>query len=166
MILDNSNSPELLRDVWPVSGTGSALITSRNPQTAAYLHSSKSIDLQLFGDMEASHMIQKLARIDDASPEDQEASIALSDRLTGYPLALVLIATIMSQKGLTPQKALELYDSEARLCGWIYKTLKYPIHMTDTSILSHRCGLQTTSMSIQTCCSIFCHSSTLTISMR
>ncbi|KAF4633455.1 hypothetical protein G7Y89_g4662 [Cudoniella acicularis] len=113
MIFDNADTPELLRDLWPVSGNGSVLVTSRDPQSVAYLHSTMNIDLLPFNGLEASRLVQKLALMDETTPEDEEASIVLCDRLGGYPLALVLISTIMLRKSLTIQEALELYDNEA-----------------------------------------------------
>lgn len=44
IIFDNADKPELLRDVWPVSGNGSAFVTSRDPLAKIYLHLTCGLD--------------------------------------------------------------------------------------------------------------------------
>ncbi|KAH8591407.1 P-loop containing nucleoside triphosphate hydrolase protein, partial [Bisporella sp. PMI_857] len=112
MIFDNADTPELLRDLWPVSGHGSALVTSRDPYVGTYLHSTKNIVLQPFNTDEASRLLCKLAFISDATPEEQAASIELSEKVGGYPLALVLISSSMRRNRVTFMEALESYDKE------------------------------------------------------
>ena len=104
IVFDNADKPDLLRDFWPVSGNGSVLVTSRDPLTKTYLHSTSGIDLQPFMREDAALSLEKLTATDDCSRADHETSLVLCDRLGGFPLALVHVAA------LTLKEMLEEYD--------------------------------------------------------
>ena len=113
IIFDNADNPELLRDFWPVSGNGSALVTSRDPLAKTYLHSTRGIDLQPFVREEAATFLQRLTTDNTDSQNDREATLVLaSDRLGGFPLALVHVAAIIRRKGLAMNEMLERYDKK------------------------------------------------------
>ena len=127
MIFDNADKPELLWDYWPVNGNGAALVTSRDPSTKKYLHSSSGIDLQPFALEDAATFLERLTLSDSQTQGNRNNSLLLSDRLGGYPLALVQTAAIIRQRDLTIDEMLEHYD-KARVSAEFYDTVKISPH--------------------------------------
>ncbi len=125
IIFDNADKPELLRDFWPASGNGSALVTSRDPLAKVYLHPACGLDLQPFMREEAAHFLARLSASNTESNADSESTLILSDRLGGFPLLLVHVAAIIRRKDLNMKDMLEHYDGRA-LHSEIY-------HFTDPS---------------------------------
>ncbi len=113
MIFDNADKPELLRDFWPVSGHGSALVTSRDPRTKDYLHCTRSIDLESFSSDEAALFLERLTSNDSKNQANHNVSLKLGDHVGGFPLALVHFASIIRRQVLTLREALERYEREA-----------------------------------------------------
>ena len=110
VIFDNADKPEILRDYWPISGNGSALVTSRDPPAKTYLHPTRGIDLLPFGREDAASFLEILTAKDATSQSDHEIALELSDRLGGFPLALVHIASIVQRMHLTLVEMLEKYE--------------------------------------------------------
>ncbi|KAI4234364.1 MAG: hypothetical protein LQ349_003855 [Xanthoria aureola] len=113
IVFDNADKPELLRDFWPASGNGSALVTSRDPLAKVYLHPACGLDLQPFMREEAAHFLARLSASNIQSDADSESTFLLSDRLGGFPLALVHVAAIIRREGLNMEEMLEHYDGRA-----------------------------------------------------
>lgn len=118
IIFDNADQPELPRDFWPVSGNGSALVTSRDPLAKTYLHSTCGIDLQPFLREEAATFLRGLTSDSTDSLNDREATLVLSDPLGGFPLALVHVAAIIRRKGLAITEMLERYDKTSSILSF------------------------------------------------
>ena len=138
---DNADKPELLRDFWPVSGNGSALVTSRDPLTKTYLHSTSGTDLQPFIREDAALFLEKLTATDDCSRADHETSLVLCDRLGGFPLALVHVAAIMRRKDLTLKEMLEEYDIKT-INPALYNSTEMPPHYKYAHTLSTVWGVE------------------------
>ena len=141
IIFDNADKPELLRDFWPVSGNGSALVTSRDPLTKTYLHSTTGIDLEPFTRDEAALFLHSLTDSNSSCQDDRESSLKLSDRLGGYPLALVHIAAIIRRKDLTLYEMLERYDKES-FNSELYSSMELSPHDRYTHTLSTVWGFE------------------------
>lgn len=75
IIFDNADKPELLRDFWPVSGNGAALVRNRDWLTGTYLHATCGVDLQPFVREEAALFLQRLPADDTASQNDSESKM-------------------------------------------------------------------------------------------
>ncbi|KAI4093626.1 MAG: hypothetical protein LQ339_007635 [Xanthoria mediterranea] len=134
VIFDNADKPELLRDFWPASGNGSALVTSRDPLAKVYLHPACGLDLQPFMREEAAYFLARLSA-NTGSNADSESTLVLSDRLGGLPLALVHVAAIIRRKDLNMKEMLEHYNGRA-LHSEIYHFMDPSPHDKYTHTLS------------------------------
>lgn len=92
MIYDNAEDLSTIREYWPASRRGAAIITSQNP---AFSHmTSHSIQLQPMTASEGSKLIQNYLR---RGGSEQESAEQLSNTLGGFPLAIVHFAGYISR---------------------------------------------------------------------
>lgn len=114
LIFDNVDDASILDDYWPVGGSGSLLITSRNPLASA-AHSTKapSIDLEPFSTTEGALFLRQLTNITDTEEELQSERIA--ECLGGLPLAITQMAGIIRWQDLSYSEFLERYEDESEL---------------------------------------------------
>lgn len=87
LVFDNGDNPDVLDDFWPVNGTGSVVVTSRDPlaKTNAY-YGTLGIDLKPFSTGDATDFLMQLTEFQGQSKEQEAALVA--DRLGGFPLAI------------------------------------------------------------------------------
>lgn len=121
IIFDNVNDPDILNDFWPVDGTGSILVTSRNPlaKTNVYYAGASGVDLEPFSDDEAAQLLVQLTqKFDD--PREVACASAVASRLGGYPLAMAQMAGYISRRHLSFEEFLQRYERDPNL-NEIYK---------------------------------------------
>ncbi|EXJ94081.1 hypothetical protein A1O1_02474 [Capronia coronata CBS 617.96] len=111
LIFDNADEPELLTEYWPMTGTGSILVTSRDPLTKSRIYSNNGIDLEPLDQEHAAQLLQSLTGYD--SPSDHEVAVQIATRMGGLPLALQQIAGRIQRKHLTFREFLGLYEKPA-----------------------------------------------------
>jgi len=113
LILDNADDPAVLDELKPLFGSGSVLITSRNPLSksalATNLISPVGYDLQPFTTEEATSFILKLA------PGDSQGAKQIAERLGGIPLGLVHMAGIIRSTFVKHNEFLAWYSDELEL---------------------------------------------------
>ncbi|KAE8150033.1 tetratricopeptide repeat domain-containing protein [Aspergillus avenaceus] len=113
IVFDNADNPQILGDYWPM-GTGSVLITSRDP-IAKRLFTAKAsgIDLGPLSDEDGGTLLMKLTAVDDGI-EDGAKSLArcISRQLGGLPLAISQMAGIIQRQDLSLSEFLALYEDE------------------------------------------------------
>ena len=109
IILDNADQPDLLEDIMPLFGSGSLLMTSRDPLAkTSFSVNPVGIDLEPFGAKEAAAFLQR--QVTNGS-EDEAMQIA---RRLGYlPMALSQMAGVIRQQYLSFSDFLELYQDES-----------------------------------------------------
>jgi tetratricopeptide (TPR) repeat protein len=109
LIFDNADTPETLIDYWPVSSSGSILVTSRDPlsKTTPSI-ASMTVDLN---PMLAGDGVQLLQRLSDRA-QDVDLASEICERLGGLPLAISQMAAIIRYQYLTFADFLEKYDND------------------------------------------------------
>lgn len=114
LIFDNADDLEILRDYWPVSGSGSILLTSRDPlaKTQSHVHSTMGMDLDPLTPMEAAQLLRALTNY-SRTQEDIDQSIKIGERLSGLPLAIIQIAGTILRRDLSFSEFLEFYEQES-----------------------------------------------------
>jgi hypothetical protein len=114
IVFDNADTPELLHDFWPSDGTGSILITSRNPLSKEGVFTEfSSLDLPSMPNDGASVLLQKLS-LRHAEPDSLETCATISGRLGGLPLAIVQMAYSIRHKHLSLKEFVEYYEHDAK----------------------------------------------------
>ncbi len=122
IVFDNVDDSNILQNFWPSHGTGSILITSRDPlavNPAIYPGidlENHGMQLTPFASDEATRFLREAAP-DGHDPDDPDSTKRLADRLDGLPLALVQMAGIVTHRDLSFADFLELYDEEDSLLG-------------------------------------------------
>ena len=102
----------MLRHVWPASGQGSVLITTRD---ASVIHSPASAGFHVlpFDEATGSELFLNLTGLDSTSSTNQENARAITETLGGLPLALNQISGFIVQRRLSLQDFLPLYEQNA-----------------------------------------------------
>lgn len=110
LIFDNVDNLDVLEPYWPIFGSGSILLTSRDPE-ARYFLSDKTatIDVRPFDDIEGATLFRKLAHR-PAKLQDEEVTQNISHELGGLPLAIAQIAGFVRHHKLTNHEFLESYQ--------------------------------------------------------
>jgi hypothetical protein len=113
LIFDNADDLTLLRDFWPVLGSGSILITSRDPlaKTRTHVSVSNGLDLEPLDTKTAGSLLRRLTSRDKTTDIDLSENIA--HKLSGLPLAISQISGTISRRDLSLEEFSELYDQEA-----------------------------------------------------
>lgn len=113
MVFDNAENISMLKDYWPVSGTGSILVTSRDPlaKTQIYAQSSNGIDLEPFTIDEAAAWLRSLTHYNAA--DDIGLSKEIVTLLSRLPLAIAQVAGAMLRRGLSFSEFLHFYSEES-----------------------------------------------------
>lgn len=135
LIFDNADDLGFLRDFWPVSGTGSVLITSRDPlaKTRTHVPVSQGLDLEPFDVQTAGNLLRHLTGHEKES--DISISQNIAHRLSGHPLAISQISGTISRRDLSLEEFSELYDKESLRADFHQSSLE-PTSKTLWTILS------------------------------
>jgi hypothetical protein len=108
LIFDNADSPDILVEYWPVGGTGSVLVTSRDPLTKSHIYINDGCHLGNLENIDGATLLRTLT--DNNKTADVAASEILAHRLDGHPLALTQVAGIIRRRELTIQEFLDLHQ--------------------------------------------------------
>jgi hypothetical protein len=108
MVYDGADRPEILNVFWPLGGSGSILITSRDP-----LPWTASLDLKPFTPEDGAGFLLKTTKR-GASKEDEEHAIIISRRLGGLPLALTQMARFITNSNLTFSEFIDAYSEREK----------------------------------------------------
>ncbi|KAJ6043169.1 uncharacterized protein N7446_001365 [Penicillium canescens] len=119
LIFDNADRPELLAEYWPAAGSGSVLITSRDPLAKSYIYSTSGTDLEPLTTDAAAQYLRLITGYE--TKEDVDHSIHLAERLGGLPLALVQVAGILRRRDLSFKEFVTHYEDPSFLTD-IHKT--------------------------------------------
>lgn len=113
IIFDNADDLSILADYWPVTGTGSVLVTSRDPlaKSRAHIPVDHGLDLEPLSVSEGGSLLRQITGID--KEKDVETSITIATKLSGLPLAINQIARTISRRNLSFEEFLELYNDQS-----------------------------------------------------
>ncbi|KAF2120273.1 hypothetical protein BDV96DRAFT_642115 [Lophiotrema nucula] len=117
LVLDNADDLNLLVDYWPVTGSGSILVTSRDPlaKTQSYVYSPKGMDLECLSTAESAAMLQTLTGY--KTSEDEETATAIGKRLGGLPLAITQVASTILRRSLSFEEFLRFWEKDTMRRG-------------------------------------------------
>lgn len=121
---DNADDLTLLHDFWPVSGSGSILIISRDPlaKTRTHVPVSKGLDVEPLDVKTAGSLLRRLTSHDKST--DIEPSEAIAQKLSGLPLAITQISCTISRRDLSLEEFSELYGQESLRANFHKTSLK------------------------------------------
>ncbi|MEV6845119.1 FxSxx-COOH system tetratricopeptide repeat protein [Actinoplanes sp. NPDC051411] len=119
LVYDNVESPEILSDLVPSTGTGHVIITSRN--TAAWSTRGEAIEVDVFERAESIQLLQRHGRSIAETDADR-----LADKLGDLPLALEQAAIWHATTGMPIAEYLELFDANVRDLMDEGKPVDYP----------------------------------------
>ncbi|KAI0445097.1 P-loop containing nucleoside triphosphate hydrolase protein [Xylaria telfairii] len=137
IIFDNADDPKVLADYWP-EGTGSVLITSRDP-SAKRLYSTRpsGINLEPMSDAEGGALLLKLTEAKDRGEENAEVTAQyISRNLSGLPLGISQMAGFIYQQKVTLRQFVSMYENASDRLA-LYST-KF-----DTSAYAYRYNIAT-----------------------
>lgn len=109
LIFDNADDLELIRLAWPGNSHGSVLITTRD-FNAAHGPASAGFHVQPFDDGTGSDVLLRIVGLDINLPSNQDKARAITHALGGLPVALNQIGGFISQRKLSLQDFLPLYE--------------------------------------------------------
>lgn len=107
MILDNADNPEIIENLKPIFGSGSILITSRDPLSkTSFSLNQVGIDLEPFTEEEAGQFLRTL------SQGSENEALAIARRLGCLPMALSQMAGVIRHQYLSYSEFLDMYEDE------------------------------------------------------
>ena len=108
IIFDNADDQYTLTDYWPLQGSGSVLITSRDPLAKSFFTAQPSgIDLEPFTIEDGASLLKKMT-LNVKDPEHVAERIAQS--LGGLPLAISQMAGVIRRQDLRLPEFMESYE--------------------------------------------------------
>ncbi|KAI0182243.1 P-loop containing nucleoside triphosphate hydrolase protein [Xylaria flabelliformis] len=111
LVFNNADDLALLQTFWPSGQRGSILITSRDPMAK---RGRPGVDLRPFELEEASTLLRQLTNTTE-TPENEKASISLSERLGGLPLAITQVAALIDRWEMTLLEFLRYLDKQTSI---------------------------------------------------
>lgn len=110
LIFDNADDAYVLTDYWPIQGSGSVLITSRDPLMKSLFSTAPSgLDLEPMSDRDGGALLRNLAQ-----DEDKEGlSEKIANMLGGLPLAIVQMTGIIRRQALRLSEFMESYNDHS-----------------------------------------------------
>lgn len=112
IIFDNADDQYALTDYWPLQGSGSVLITSRDPLAKTFFSTmSSGLDLEPFNDQDGSSLLKRLTHdVDDGEDYNQQISERIVHDLGGLPLAITQMAGVIRRQDLRLVEFMESYE--------------------------------------------------------
>lgn len=101
----------------PFTGSGSILVTSRDPAAkTGTFENSFGFDMEPLSQVEAAALLRRLTtRQGDALNQDQQhASLIIAKNVDGLSLAMTQMAGFIRKKQLTMREFVQLYNTDAR----------------------------------------------------
>ena len=112
VIFDNADELDILKQVWPVGGRGSILITTRDPSVSQWT-TAQGIDVQPFDDPIGTKALLERVGLKNASATDEMNALLITQALGGLPLAINQIGGFIAQRRLPLQDFLPLYEKNS-----------------------------------------------------
>ncbi|KAK4116309.1 TPR-like protein [Canariomyces notabilis] len=112
IVFDNADDLVALKAAWPgaMGGSGlSVLLTTRN-FTVATTIAAGYVQVNALADEDGGRMLLKVIDGGHATPADSQHALAISRRFGGLPLALAQIGGFVTQRKLSLQEVLPLYE--------------------------------------------------------
>lgn len=138
LIFDNVDRIELLDQIWPASGKGSIIITTRSPLQASR-RAASTMALGPFSPNIGKGVLQSLTGTQPDS-DDDEASAGEICRLIGcLPLAIAQISDFIRDRGCSYGEFLRIYEKSA---AKVFVKLERPVEYDHTLLTTWDISLQ------------------------
>ena len=109
LILDNADQPDILEDIMPIFGSGSILMTSRDPLAkTSFSVNPVGIDIEPFQATEAATFLRTLV-----SSGSEDDAMQIAHRLGYLPMALSQMAGVIRHQYLSFSDFLDVYEDES-----------------------------------------------------
>ncbi|OCL10100.1 hypothetical protein AOQ84DRAFT_402651 [Glonium stellatum] len=113
LVFDNVDNPNSLHDFWPSSGTGSILMTSRDPYTKHCRYDNQAsrtgADLDSLSMADSANLLRRLTDMYAYKDLTENSSFTtLYQRLEGLPLAIVQVSAFIQARQLTLQEVVNM----------------------------------------------------------
>ncbi|KAL8741432.1 MAG: hypothetical protein Q9190_005965 [Brigantiaea leucoxantha] len=134
LIFDNADNLDIITNYIPHNGSGSILVTSRDPfAKEQYSSNGTGIDLEPLPMNESATLLRKLVTRSEVAKnaDEQDASIDLAKQLDGLPLAMTQIAGFIRRRRLLIREFANLYATDARYAE---------MHHVSNLVQDHRYG--------------------------
>ena len=134
LIFDNADNLDIITNYIPHNGSGSILVTSRDPfAKEQYSSNGTGIDLEPLPMNESATLLRKLVTRSEVAKnaDEQDASIDLAKQLDGLPLAMTQIAGFIRRRRLLIREFANLYATDARYAE---------MHHVSNPVQDHRYG--------------------------
>lgn len=110
LIFDNVDDPGILEPYWPIFGSGSILLTSRDRDASKlFVGQTLTLNLKPFDDPDGALLFRKLA-YRPQKDGDEGITKVISKELGGLPLAIAQMAGVVQYHKLTFQEFYEQYQ--------------------------------------------------------
>lgn len=114
LVFDNVQNVDMLDEHWPAYGSGSVLITSRDPLVKSYGYSlRRGLSMPPLDTSEGEKLLIKLTGRRKLSSGERDSAKAIAEVLGGLPLAIVQMAGVISRQDLTFSEFLLRYQKES-----------------------------------------------------
>lgn len=100
LILDNVENVNLLQDFWPCSGSGSIILTGRDPFMQCRTTATRQ-QLECLSTEDSVNLLKKIARCETDTEDNNRAAKAIAGRLGGLPLAIDQVGSIIWRRSLS-----------------------------------------------------------------
>lgn len=118
LVFDNVEDLDMLDEHWPAYGSGSILITSRDPLVKSYGYSPRrGLSMPPLDTSEGERLLIKLTGRRKLSSEKRESVTAIAEILGDLPLAIVQMAGVITRQDLTFSEFLLRYQEESAHAG-------------------------------------------------
>lgn len=134
LILDNAEDKAVFTHNWPMTGTGSILVTCKSEFIAAS-PAAVAFEVTKFTPGESSELILRTLNMGDPSEEEVNASTCLAQKLGGLALALDIAAKQMIAHKKPLQEFLPYYDQHQRTALKQTKRINNPHYDKDLATM-------------------------------
>jgi hypothetical protein len=134
LILDNAEDKAVFTHNWPMTGTGSILVTCKS-EFMAVSPAAIAFEVTKFTPGESSELILRILNKGDPSEEEVNASTCLAQKLGGLALALDIAAKQMIARKKPLQEFLPYYDQHQRTALKRTKRIYNPYYDKDLDTL-------------------------------
>jgi NB-ARC domain len=112
LILDNADDLEIVQQIWPTTGAGSILLTSRDFGSASN-PASAGFHVQPFDETTGAVTLLRILGRDEHNTQERKLASEIVTILGGLPLAINQIASFIKQRKLQLKDLPPLYDKNA-----------------------------------------------------
>ncbi|KAI9701497.1 MAG: hypothetical protein M1836_001553 [Candelina mexicana] len=117
IIFDNTGTMDLISEIWPSTGSGSVLITTRDPAGKDFYLGCGTMLLPLPSSETISLFLNLLNENSEIQHDRDADMLSLLARFGGLPLAIVQVAALIRRRSMTISEFSQVYKRGAQEAG-------------------------------------------------